>query len=220
MKTRTIVRAHAALVVCLAVSGCLNTTTAGGSYNSVAELIVSSNSAFAEAHAAGNTTIPDTGSATFKGGAYGLVGDTITSGDASMFAGEAMLMANFGAGTISGTVTNLVGAQNVSAAEFWAASGAQNEAEVERVIGTTQSIDGEIEVTNGRITGELYAADIAGTIDHFGKEIVLGGTGRGSFAGPDAATTSFYTTTSTAGLLTVTQDGSAKAGIVRIYGER
>jgi hypothetical protein len=219
MKSTHLVRASLVLGASLALSGCLKTTTTGGQYNHIAELIVSSNSAFAEAHAAGNTTMPTTGMATYTGAGYGLVGNSITAGNARLFAGEATLNADFAAGTLDGSVTNLVGAENVSAAEFWAAAAAYDDAEVERIIGPTQSIDGEVQITNGRITGELYTTDIAGTMDHKGTEIVLGGTARGSFAGEDAATTSLYTTTTTGGL-TATEGGTARAGIFRIYGER
>ncbi|MEJ1991574.1 MAG: hypothetical protein P8X50_07610 [Maritimibacter sp.] len=106
--------------------------------------------------------MPTTDTATYDGIAvFGASNDTV----GVALVGDASMTADFDAATISGTIDNFVGAENVTADEQGNFSDLDgNPLSVTDLFLSVKSASGEVSVNNGTISGSTFSADYASAV--------------------------------------------------------
>ncbi len=131
-------------------------------------------------------TMPVSDTATYDGIAvFGASNDTV----GVALVGDASMTADFDAATISGTIDNFVGAENVTADEQGNFSDLDgNPLSVTDLFLSVKSASGEVSVNNGTISGSTFSADYAsaGGIVMSGSTYHPHGTMAGDFIGSNA----------------------------------
>ncbi|MEC7762199.1 MAG: hypothetical protein VX874_09860 [Pseudomonadota bacterium] len=217
MISRTILTTGLGLFTATALSGCLTSTT----NPDLAQLINDSITGIEALGTAQPSPMPTSSSATYTGAAIMQVGADNFDDVQRVFGGVANLQANFtsAGGSVSGEITNIVGAENVSTSALNTAIYSGSVEQIEDIVGAFTPATGSLDITDGVITGSTYRANISGEFEHEGDTFAYGGDGGGYFQGTDAEGMKFYGDTridSEGKQMTVTENGASRQGMVYV----
>lgn len=210
-------RAALTLASAVALTGCLKGT---GLEGSLAEVVYSSISDVGALESE-TTSMPTSGTATYRGSALIQMADTAFASEQRIIAGEATLNARFSAtgGMVDGTLDNFVGQKDVNMQAFNDAIYSGTVDDIEAVLADFSPVDGSIDVTGNTASGTEFTVAFDGTLTQDGDTMKVGGTGAGFFVGADADGAKIYggTGTNSKGTQsTLTENGASREGQVYI----
>lgn len=170
-----------------------------------------------------NTTMPDTGGASYEGYAAGMIKDTDFDGSGMPtqigrhFVGDAAFDVTFASNnaSFSGEITNILAKDDVDQNDAYSAYFSGSADDIEAFLSTFDTTSGSIRFTNGKLaptsnSPTAVTADIDGGFTHGSDKLDFGGTAIGYFAGTDGEV--LFVNAETHEGLTITENGTPRYG--------